>query len=228
MSRAPLFDRTHEGVVLSRGREVRDLLVIHPVESAWVLLNRNLTAAQEFDRKLAHLRNGLLDRALDFDYGDEEHLAKFGQVEPGPLLKLGSGVYRAVLLPEMETIRGTTLALLRRFRENGGTVCVAGEAPARVDGIPDPAAREFWRDLPHGVEVAEPLVRRVRFTGNDGTPVRGLLYQLRESEEGLDLFLCNPGFETEVPDEHRIRCAERRLEVPFVAVELFTSERFPV
>ena len=211
------------GVVLSRGREARDLLVIHPVESAWVLLNRNLTAAQEFDRKLAHLRNGLLDRALDFDYGDEEHLAKFGQVEPGPLLKLCSGVYRAVLLPEMETIRGTTLALLRRFRENGGTVCVAGEAPARVDGIPDPAAREFWRDLPHGVEVAEPLVRRVRFTGNDGTPVRGLLYQLRESEEGLDLFLCNPGFETEVPDEHRIRCAERRREVPFVAVELFTS-----
>lgn len=211
------------GVVLSHGREVRDLLVIHPVESAWILLNRDLIAAQEFDRRLAHLRNLLFDRALDFDYGDEEHLAQFGQVEPGPRLKLGSGVYRAVLLPEMETIRSSTLALLRRFRENGGVVCAAGDAPRRVDGVPHLAALEFWRDLPRGVEAVEPLVRRVRFTTREGEPVPGLLHQLRESEEGLDLFLCNPGFASEVPDEHRIRCVERRREVPFVAVELFTS-----
>ncbi len=211
------------GVVLSRGREVRDLLVVHPVESAWILLNRDLAAAQEFDRKLVRLRNRLFDYALDFDYGDEEHLAQFGSVEPGAVLKLGSGVYRAVLLPEMETIRGTTLALLRRFRENGGMVCAVGEAPVRVDGIPDPAARAFWRELPQDIEEAAPLVRRIRLSAEDGTPLPGMLHQLRESEEGLDLFLCNPGFEAEVPDEHRIRCAERRRELPFVAVELRTS-----
>ena len=211
------------GVVLSRGREVRDLLVVHPVESAWTLLNRDLVAAQAFDRKLATLRNGLFDRSLDFDYGDEEHLARFGSVEPGARLKLASGVYRAVLLPEMETIRGTTLTLLRRFRESGGVVCALGNAPARVDGMPDPAAREFWRDLPRGVDALEPLVRRVRLTAQDGTPVPGMLHQLRESADGLDLFLCNPGFESEVPDEHRIRCAERRRELLFVAVELRTS-----
>ena len=36
------------GVILSRGSEVRDLLVIHPVESAWTLMNRDFAAAAAF------------------------------------------------------------------------------------------------------------------------------------------------------------------------------------
>lgn len=210
------------GVILSRGREVRDLLVIHPVESAWVLINHNLEDSNAFDRKLAALRNHLLDLSLDFDYGDEEHLIARGMAD-GESLRLGAAVYKAVLLPEMKTIRAGTLRLLRHYRDCGGVVAACGAAPALVDGMPSGEAEEFWRELPRGIAPVEQKVRRVRLSARDGSPVPRMLYQLRESEAGMELFLCNTGFEAPVPDEHHVRVAERTRALDCVRLEFFTD-----
>ncbi len=210
------------GVILSHGHEVRDLLVIHPVESAWVLINRNFSKATALDRKLAELRNQLLDLALDFDYGDEEQLLTHGSTE-GDLLHLGSAAYRAVLLPEMETIRASTLQLLRSYRDGGGIVAASAGAPKLVDGLPSNEAAEFWRELPRGIAPVEARVRRIRLLDRDGAPIPRLLHQLRESDGTYDLFLCNTGFTEPVPDEHRVRIAERTRALDFVAIEFLTE-----
>lgn len=210
------------GVILNRGSEVRDLLVIHPVESAWTLMNRDFTAAAAFDRKLAQLRNRLLDLSLDFDYGDEEHLAAHGSVD-GSRLRLGSGVYKAVLLPEMTTIRRSTIDILKRFIAAGGIVSSCGAAPKLIDGVPGSEAGAFWRELPGGIAPIEPATRRISIRSRDGKRLKGVLYQLRESDESIDLFLCNTGFTAEVPDEHHIRCSERKREIDLAAIEVVTS-----
>lgn len=210
------------GMILSNGREVRDLLVVHPVESAWILMNRGFEAAGAFDRKLAGLRNRLLNLTLDFDYGDEELMAEHAQIV-GRELKIGEAVYKAVLLPPMETIRSSTISLLQRFREAGGTVSAASEAPELVDGRPSAEAARFWAELPRGIAPVDAPARRINLFTEDGTRVPNVLYQLRESDASFDCILCNTGFEGEVPDEHHIRCLERKRDIESVDFEFLTD-----
>ncbi len=218
------------GAVLGRGREVRDLLVIDPVESGWGLMNLDFSPdspARRFDRELAGLRNSLLENALDFDYGDEEMLPRLARIESGPggvRLRVGEAIYKAVLLPGMRTIRRTTLELLGEFRKRGGIVAAGGaKAPELVDAVADPAAEAFWSGLPRGIDAVDPSVRRIRISEEDGTPAGCVLYQLRESDGEFMLFLCNTGFETPVEDEHSIRCEQRTKRFESLSIEFFTG-----
>ena len=103
-------------VLMSRGREVRDLLVIHPIESMWNLLYIGCTrqSQEKFDEKFWVLRDSLLGRHIDFDYGDEEVMSRHARVvrKAGQaVLKVGQAGYRVVIVPPMLTIRSSTLAL---------------------------------------------------------------------------------------------------------------------
>ncbi|MCK4602912.1 MAG: hypothetical protein KAU28_10630, partial [Phycisphaerae bacterium] len=63
------FARVHS--VMTRGEEVRDLLVIHPVESMWMLCRKGWKedpAVRRYDAALASLRDTLLAANIDFDY----------------------------------------------------------------------------------------------------------------------------------------------------------------
>lgn len=212
------------GVILSEGREIRDLLVIHPLESAWILLDSQLQDAEEFDRKAETLCNELLADALDFDYGDEEMLSVSGTIDTldgTPVLRLGEAAYRAVLLPEMKTIRRTTLDLLARFLDAGGTVARLGTAPERVDGVLCPDAGGLYERLLSGISAVEPLVRKVRFHSATARETASLLYQLRELEDGLSLTICNTGLN--IRNGQHTRVSERRLEYPELTVEIATD-----
>ncbi|MDD5705101.1 MAG: hypothetical protein PHR35_04190, partial [Kiritimatiellae bacterium] len=111
------FARIH--AVMTRGAEVRDLLVIHPVESVWVQLKkqwlRDPRRINEYDQMLAELSDSLLSQHVDFDYGDEELLARHGSVRrqgESSVLKVGKAAYKAVVVPPLITMRATTLELL--------------------------------------------------------------------------------------------------------------------
>ncbi len=65
--------------VTSRGAEVRDLLVVHPVESTWLMVRLGWLdepAVKRFDLQLVALEDALLGAHVDFDYGDEEILSR--------------------------------------------------------------------------------------------------------------------------------------------------------
>ena len=212
------------GVILSEGQEIRDLLVLHPLESAWILLDSGLQNATEFDRKLETLCNELLADAIDFDYGDEEMLSVSGSVENQngtPVLRIGKAVYRAVLLPEAATIRRTTLDLLSGFLAAGGIAARLGTAPERVDGVLCPDAHMLYDRLPYGISAVEPIVRRVRFHSGTQQEAVSLLYQLRELEDGLSLTICNTGLN--IRNGLHTRVSERRIEYPDLTVEIATE-----
>ena len=68
---------------MMRGREVRDLLVIHPVESMWVLRRQDShkdPALHDYDMSIYRVTDSLLQEQIDFDLGDEELLARHGRV----------------------------------------------------------------------------------------------------------------------------------------------------
>jgi hypothetical protein len=162
------FARLH--VAMTRGEELRDLLVIHPIESMWLRVRQGWGTDPEvarLDRELVALRDALLGAHLDFDYGEEEILSRHGRVEragggaqgaqgpsqAGPaasprepaaaVLALGRARYRAVLVPPLTTIRSSTLLLLQRFAAAGGSVVFAEPVPGHVDALPSEAAREL-------------------------------------------------------------------------------------
>jgi len=191
------FARIH--AVMTRGCDVRDLLVLHPVESAWMIYGTDQAA--DYDAMFIRLRDTLLTAAIDFDYGDEEMLARLGSVtrKAGvPALILNKAAYKAVVIPPTVTMRKTTLALLRKFQAAGGTVVFAGEPARHIDAVPSGEAAAFAaacrRCAPAGrslVRAVEVDARRIRITDGQGRAIRSALHLLKEDADAFYLFVCN-------------------------------------
>ncbi|GHU98032.1 hypothetical protein FACS1894211_01090 [Clostridia bacterium] len=129
------------GYILSAGEAVTDTLVINAVESVWGKVrlgcfNGIASGAADIDaieNEYTELFNELTDGGVDFDYADEDILARHGAAS-GDTLRIGKMNYKTVVVSGMLTIRKTTLNILRRFAKNGGKVVFNG-IPRYVDGI---------------------------------------------------------------------------------------------
>ena len=136
---APLEDYfVRLGELLDSAAEKVPLLVLHPIETMWGYAAgyRKGGFDPEYDNKFLALVNDLLINQLPFDYGDESLLAKHGAVNK-QTLQVGKAAYQAVLLPEVETLRISTIKLLEEFVNNGGQVNYIGKVPTFIDGIAD-------------------------------------------------------------------------------------------
>lgn len=200
------FARIH--AVMTRGEEVRDLLVLHPLESLWGTCRIgaadwvNNPVVVRSDRRLQAVRDVLLSNHIDFDYGDEDIMSRHGWLKPGqnPMLAIGKATYKAVLVPPLVTIRFSTLALLNRFRSAGGLVVFLGKPPEYVDAMPSQAAVELSRKCETKanqaldfIPVLESKCRRVSVADGQGNEIPSVLYLLRSDRESYYLFLCNTG-----------------------------------
>jgi len=204
------FARVH--AVMSRGEEVRDLLVIHPVESAWAMCKKGWfdgrrTSAEmaALDMKLVELRDSLLAANIDFDYGDEEMLGRQGRVVRGgggTELRVGKARYKAVIVPPLVTMRRTTLDLLEGLRDAGGSLVFAGEVCRYVGGEPSSSVAEFARRCASApakgqrlVEAVETTCRRLSIRDDQGKEIVPALHLLREDRDWFYLFVCNVGYD---------------------------------
>lgn len=136
-------------LMLTLGQPVRDVLVIHPIESAWGLYLpkgqpdmsewfKTPAAAQgvlaELDSSFQSLLRGLLDGQYDYDLADESLLEQYGKITDKALLAVGKMEYRLVVVPPTVTLRASTATLLGEFVSAGGQVLFAGGTPERIDG----------------------------------------------------------------------------------------------
>ena len=209
------------GETLGAGAEEIPVLVVHPVESMWGLHLPGPLRPHEkpLDDAFFALANRLLAEHLDFDYGDEDHLARWARPS-GKRLRVAKATYDAVVVPELTTIRRTTLELLRAFAAKGGCVFTLGGAPALVDAQPSKDAAEVFaaftpvtlETLP---EALSRVVRRVSIA-EDGQECAGVLYQERKCPDGIALFAVNTSmtppddpFGDDIP-----MVRDRRLEYP--------------
>ncbi len=217
------------GVAMTQGREVRDLLVIHPIETLWAIRTHDwrenpevVAAGNTFD----DLPATLLEAQLDFDYGDEEMLSRHASVhgvDGTPILRVGQADYKAVLVPPLKTLRASTAALLRRFLEAGGLVVFAGAAPRYLDGCPSSVPAELAAaavTVPAvgdaAVAALGPRCRRLSITDPDGANLRETIYLLREDEQAFYLFVVNTGSAIERMTGKPVRTGHWRMLDPFV------------
>lgn len=129
--------------VISQGEPVCDTLVLHPVESLWCQIHPGWAnglevsdpAIQKLEKKFKHLFDWLMESQTDFDYGDEGLLAEYAAVEQddtGAYLRVGRMRYHRVIVSGCLNIRDTTLSLLQKFQNTGGTLIFIGKSPAYV------------------------------------------------------------------------------------------------
>lgn len=198
------------GSVLSQGEAVRDVLVLHPVTSAWTMLGVDvkgeraneagrLDELQAFDASFGQFIDLLLASHYDYDLGDELILHECGRAENGKLtVNLAS--YPVVVMPPMRNLLGSTFELLREFLECGGKLVAAGELPALIDGVPSGEIQllaelegfirvEDQGDVPAALERLLP--REVSIKNRNRREAESFLYMLRELEDSRIVFVVN-------------------------------------
>ena len=173
--------------LMTRGRPLVRIGVIHPVESCWILFgpeDRTGLARAELDRRFAELTQWLLQDTLDFDYICESTLPDL--YRDGDAFTVGSMSYEAVLVPGCITLRRSTLEVLERFRNRGGRVIFLGDVPRFVDALPCADAERFsercerlpWdRARLNGSLLS---LREIRILTERGRPADTLLCAIRE------------------------------------------------
>jgi len=211
---------------LQQGRPLADILLLHPVESVAGLYDATTMshphnvrtesdAVRSLDDRFVHLCDALLSIQRDFHFGDEHLLSRHARVSDGRLL-VGRSQYRLVILPEMITIRATTLQLLKEFAAAGGSILAAGTLPQRVDGELNAQADDLAAivrrvdstpgSLRSALDPVLPPRLSISSTGNPGAA--DALAHVRQLEGGSRLFfLVNTSGET--PIEGQLSLAGR-------------------
>jgi len=191
--------------VLQQGDPDCDVLLVHPGESLWAQfylgwakwLGSASPAVDEIEEKFATLYHWLMDAQIDFDYGDEEQMSRLGSIEvidDEVFFRVGKMRYRSVVLGGMDTMRASTLELLRRFSAAGGSVVFAGSCPTYLDAESSDAPLRFAGEIGSVAWNQDALVGAIRKASeqvlclNDGRPVPGIMSHVRRLENG-DLYV---------------------------------------
>ena len=184
---------------MTRGKSVVRVAVVHPIESYWLYWGPSeQTAAlrEQLEQGFQSLCQDLLFGSIDFDYICEAKLPELC-AEGGNPLTVGQMQYDAVLVSQCRTLRSTTLDRLEAFQAQGGCLIFAGDAPDHVDAVPSTRAQVLYERSTHVsleatsiLEALEPF-RLVDIRKPDGSREDRILYQLRQDQDHLWLFLAN-------------------------------------
>ena len=190
---------TRLSYALSCGKRIVDILVIHPIGSAWAVYSPiNSRAVEKLDASLEWLQSTLLENHRDFEFGDEKLMGKYAKVD-GANVIVGRCSYKAVIIPPSITITENTFNLLKNFAENGGILIAIRPTPTRIDGVKSEKINELIskavviddRDEKALLKALESLPPRVQIVNSDGKPIREIWYHLRRDNTQQIIFLAN-------------------------------------
>lgn len=194
---------TRLSAALSEGEQVNKILVIEPTTTAW-MYQGNGAKLREVGDSFFKLLMALEAAQIEYDLGDEDVIARHGQVE-GNQFKIGQRGYSFVVLPAcMDNLGRRTVNLLTGFLQTGGTVLAPEPFAPRIDGAVwdrtqslAAAGRNWTAVKPEA--LAEMLRTRMPSAGSgiDRAPGdQGILFHHRRMlDDGQILFLVNTSLE---------------------------------
>ncbi len=189
-----LFARTT--FMLRQGRPVTDILVLHPISSAWCVYHpEDRSPCENLTQQLLTVVRALIGSHYDFDFGDEFILKRHGRVEDGQL-RVGLCSYKVVIVPPSISWFDSTLNLLEQFAEAGGQIVAVEPLPERVNGETDERFARFLRrkakvvrnDPDALVKTLSRLVERRLSVLRDGKEATNIACQERDLGDGRRLF----------------------------------------
>ena len=205
---------------LTRGEEIVNVAVIHPIESAWIATKEE---SSRLTKQLIGLSETLYKNGVNFDFIDESMLPSL-RVKDNPLA-VGKSTYKAIVIPCLTSLRESTAEFLEEFAAGGGklvtlteTVTYSGGEKAkdtekekifkRVLSLAtyannaEEAAKilkqeAFLHIVPHKNETGELIYRAVRESGGN----RIFLFVCRADKQGENYV--PDGFEFTLSGEYK-------------------------
>jgi hypothetical protein len=202
------------GFLLSSGKAVVDTLVIHPIRSGWIAYDgSNNQDISILDKEFIVLSETLAGLHIDYHFGDEGLIRKYGSVSEG-ILKIGLCEYRTIILPSMITLDMNTMQVLIEFAEQGGTIfysgnfpyLVNGEKSTRIDYLKNKAvslAMDRNKIYDHLKNVITPSISICR----NHSEIEAIRYQQRDIDGNMVFFIVNQ-------DNAQAYNAEIKINVP--------------
>ncbi|MFA6567203.1 MAG: hypothetical protein WCS96_03250, partial [Victivallales bacterium] len=203
--------------MLTQGRAVRDVAVIHPIESAWGVAYQQVVDCEwgdfsqgkegdkrqpiiTLDENLKKIQQILLEEHFDFEYVDEDILARHGAVENGRF-NLVKSSYSTVIVPPAYTLRKSTCDMLAKFAEAGGKVIFIEPTPLFVDAEKCDRINEIVAKSAKIYLDRESLlkalskdngIRKISVKTSDGREYNPCLYMMRKEKSGRTIvFICH-------------------------------------
>lgn len=179
--------------VLTRGKPIVRVGVIHPIESMWMIFGLRKTQwplVEAFNSEFKGLAEALLLNQIDFDYISEKTIPDLGDGR-----NIGKMKYDVILVPQCITLRRTTVDFLNAFNALGGKVIFAGEMPEYSDGRKDDYAKELFEKSEKVLNNEGAILssleeyRLVEVINQYGDRDLRYIYQLREEESCSWIFL---------------------------------------
>lgn len=184
--------------VLTRGKPIVKVGVIHPVESFWLHWGPNDKSAifrESLDERFLNVTKWLLEGSVDFNFISESLLPSLCEKGNAPL-KVGEMEYDAIIVPGCETLRRTTLERLEQFSHSGGKLIFMGDCPALVDAVACPDVKALF-DKSEKIDFSRSSlltaledVRTLTIRYANGKLTDNYIYQLREDNDCRWLFIC--------------------------------------
>lgn len=184
------------GLMLSEGKAVRDLLIIHPLTSIWTIMSDiNESEVKKLSGDFNQLSKSLCAMHFDHDFGDELIIEKWGCVFEDKL-KINKAAYKVVLLPKFTSLFKSTLSLLTKFIESGGKVVSMTRSFVNIEGeTSDEMSKDiekfltnsnvFFVDELSQIQNAleSVLARDVSIIDENGFQAQKILYMHRDDDE---------------------------------------------
>jgi len=183
--------------LMSEGEFKADILVIHPMKSAWCLYRPvDTREIDELNQSFTNLIEKLYELHRDYDLADEKILKKYGKLNKDSI-KVGKMSYKMVIIPPLITLRAKTLSLLKEFLANKGKVIAIEPLAYLVEGRD--AKKEldsFWKKIiviPQEKEILEntlnqALEKEISIKDKEGKEISSIYYQHRRLSENKDLY----------------------------------------
>jgi hypothetical protein len=117
---------------LEETEEITDILIIHPIKSAFFDYRRDdFSSANYYYDKLMLMLEEMKSYRLSFHFGDEDVMENMAYID-GNLFVVGECKYNKIILPDIKSITKHTFKLLKDFSENGGIIYAYGEKPSFI------------------------------------------------------------------------------------------------
>ena len=182
---------------LTRGKPMVRVAVIHPVESYWLHwgpTNQTATERDKLETNFDNVTQWLLRGNIDFDFICESLFPSLTEKGGAPL-KVGEMEYDAVVVPECETLRSTTLERLEAFSAAGGKLIFMGDAPKYEDAQPSDRGANLYKKSAcisfNRSSLLDELdeFRNLEIRTKTGALTSRFVHQLRRDTDGMWLFV---------------------------------------
>ncbi len=183
--------------ILTRGKADVKVAILHPIRNLWLTLgtyDNTHQKVEEICKEFRKLTERLVKNHIDFDFVSESNFEKQNVHFNNGKFVVDKAEYDVLIIPEMLTLKSTTVEVLKTVKEQKGRVIAFGDSPKYMDGkrsiVPNELYKLFERKS-YGIEKIVDTIEEYRDFAikENGVLSNDYCAQMRVDEDDKWLFI---------------------------------------